>query len=113
MEYKMIPCPEHDLELTWKKDDYLSFCDDGKSIILIGYKVVLTPYEYNILKLLSDDGCGACVDRIIEKCFKNKDVTHGNVAVHVHNINQKVLPITNRRLIISDRDHGYKIIENI
>ena len=45
MEFKMIPCPAHDLELTWEKDESLSFCDDEKSIILIGYRIVLTPYE--------------------------------------------------------------------
>ena len=113
MEFKMIPCPAHDLELTWEKDEPLSFCDDEKSIILIGYRIVLTPYEYKILKLLSEEREGVLADDIIEKCFKHKDITHGNVAVHVHNINQKVFPITNRRLIISDRGQGYRIRDNI
>ena len=113
MEFKMIPCPAHDLELTWEKDELLIFCDDLKSIILIGYRLVLTPYEYKILKLLSDEPDGVMADDIIQTCFKHKDVTHGNVAVHVHNINQKAFPIMNRRLIGSARGQGYKITDNI
>lgn len=113
MEYKIIPCPAHDLELSWKKEDYLSFCEDGKAVILIGYKVVLTPYEYKIVKLLFDEARSMNSDEIVKKCFKRTDVTQGNVAVHVHNINQKVFPITNRKLIVSDRKNGYQINDNI
>ena len=113
MDYKVFSCPEHDLELKWKKNDYITFCDDGKTVIIIGYRVSLTPHEYKIVKLLSDSTDGISVDELIEKCFKNKDVTYGNVAVHVHNINQKIIPITNRKLVVGDRKQGYKICEYI
>ena len=113
MEYDIKPYPAHDLELKWEKKDIITFCDDQKSIILIGYRVSLTPYEYKIVKLLFDEETGVSVDTIVEKCFKNKDVTYGNVAVHVHNINQKVMPITNRKLVVGDRKQGYKITESV
>lgn len=113
MEYKLIPCPAHDLELSWKKEDYLSFCDDDKAIILIGYRVVLTPYEYEIVKLLYNESRAIKADDIVQRCFKRTDVMQGNVAVHVHNINQKAFAITNRKLIVSDRGHGYQINDNI
>ena len=113
MNEKLIPCPEHDLELNWKWQEMISFCDDGKTVILIGYRLVLTVQEFKIVKLLFDDPRGTDADEIIEKCFKNKDVAQGNVAVHVHNINQKAMPITGRRLVVGDRGLGYKINENI
>ena len=113
MSHPIFFPPEHDMELKWDKNEYISFCDDKKSIILLGYRVTLTPHEYKIVKLLFDEPTGISADEIIEKCFKNKDITHGNVAVHVHNINQKVVSITNRKLIAGDRKQGYKITENI
>ena len=113
MNEKLIPCPAHDLELDWKRQEMLKLCDDGRTIILIGYRLMLTVQEYRIVKLLLDEPCGTDADAIIEKCFKHKYVTHGNVAVHVHNINQKAMPITNRKLVVGDRRLGYKINENI
>ena len=113
MEYKIIPCPEHDVELKWQRSDYLNLCDDGKTIILIGYRVVLTRHEYGIVKLLYDDPEGVSAESIIEKCFKNKDITVGNVAVHVYNINKKAMPVIGRRLVVGDRKQGYIIAENI
>ena len=113
MKEKLIPCPEHDIELNWERQEMLTLCDDGKTVILLGYRLVLTAQEYKIVKHLFDEPRGTNVDEIIEKCFKNKDVSHGNVAVHVHNINQKAMPITNKKLIKGDRKLGYKINENI
>ena len=113
MEYKIIPCPEHDVELKWQRSDYLNLCDDGKTIILIGYRVALTRHEYGIIKLLYDAPEGVSSESIIEKCFKNKDITVGNVAVHVYNINKKAMPVIGRRLVVGDRKQGYKIAENI
>ena len=113
MNYKMIPCPAHDVELKWQRSDFLSLGDDEKSIILIGYRVSLTRHEYGIVKLLCDSSEGVSAESIIENCFKNKDSTVGNVAVHVYNINKKAQPITGRRLVVGDRKQGYKIAENI
>ena len=80
MNEKLIPCPAHDLEIDWKRQEMLKLCDDGRTIILIGYRLMLTAQEYKIVKLLLDEPCGTDADAIIEKCFKHKDVTHGNVA---------------------------------
>ena len=107
-----IPCPENDLELSWDKNDYLRIFDE-KSILVIGNRVELTAMEYEIVKLLMTSEEGISAEDMINACFKHKDVSTGNVAVHVCNINKKVKRVTGRRFIEGDRKRGYKIVENI
>jgi len=107
-----IPAPLYDLEITWSKDDYIKFSDD-QSALIIGYRVRFTKLEYDILKLLFDEGGWFTAEQIIERCFEHKDVGVGNVAVHVFNLNQKVLPVTGRKIVFHDRKNGYRIVENI
>lgn len=111
----IIKSPEsaHDLELLWHKSDFLSLCEGEDSIIILGYKVKLTKTEYDILKLVWESNGYVTAECIIEKCLLHKDVTRGDVAIHIHNLNKRIEGVTARRLIVGVRRKGYKIVDDI
>ena len=111
----IIKSPEsaHDLELLWNKSDFLSFPSGENSIIILGYKVKLTRTEYDILKLVWESDGYVTSERIIEKCLAHKDVTRGDVAIHIHNLNKRIEGITARKLVVGVRQKGYKIVDDI
>ena len=103
----------HYAEYIWNKSDFLSFPSGENSIIILGYKVKLTRTEYDILKLVWESNGYVTSERIIEKCLAHKDVTRGDVAIHIHNLNKRIEGITARKLVVGVRRKGYKIVDNI
>ena len=87
----------------------LALTDDGKSALILGYKVELTDKEYGILKALLDAECAIRRSELARAV----DVATSSIPVHVANINKKALPITGRKLIEGNRHAEYKIIDNI
>ncbi len=110
--FEFVPTPPPPIIIKWDEAHKFSFCEDN-SIIVIGYRVRLTASEYKILKLIHSSDRGLSAEEIIEGCLKHKDITRGNISVHIHNINKKVHPVTQRKLVASDRINGYKIVEYI
>ena len=92
--------------IDYKKLDLL---DDGKSLLILGYRVELTDMEYGIIKVLLDSG------RIMHKSEISAliSIGVGSLPVHIANINKKALPITKRKLIEGNRRGEYRISENM
>ncbi len=78
---------------------------DGKSALILGYKIVLTDAEYRILNALYES------DSPISKYEFEKQygIMSSSIPVHVVHINKKALPITGRRLIENLKSDGYRI----
>ena len=87
----------------------LALLGDGKSALVLGYRIELTDVEYGIIKTLLDSGNAmhkAEISALI-------GVGAGSLPVHIANINKKALPITKRKLIEGNRRGEYKISENV
>ena len=82
---------------------------DGKGALILGYRIELTKSEYIILNaLLNSDSA------ISRSRFESEyGLTYSSVAVHVSNINRKVLPITNRKLIDGCGRGEYRISDTM
>ncbi len=102
---------EH-LNITWEKEDYIKLCDDSSALI-IGCRVKFTKSEYAILNFVFNSTEPVTMEDIINNCLKHKDVTRGNAAVHIFNLNKKVSAVTGRRLIVDDHYKGYVIASDI
>ena len=87
----------------------LGFMDDGKSVLVLGYRTELTDKEYDLTKILFEAKRAMHKNELAKTC----DIAISAVAVHVANINKKVLPISGRKLIEGNRRGEYKISENI
>ncbi|MBQ4090716.1 MAG: hypothetical protein IJC64_00200 [Clostridia bacterium] len=105
-------CSVRYAEHLWEKSEFLKFCEGEQSIIVIGYKVRLTKSEYDIVKLVYGKDI-VRAEEIVDKCLLHKDVTVGDVAIHVYNLNKKVEKVTGRRLVEGIRRKGYKIVDYI
>ncbi len=83
----------------------LRIMNDGKSVLILGYRVAMTKTEYTILKALSESD-----KPISRKEFESKyGLTYSSIPVHISNINKKALPITGRKMIIGNRCENYEI----
>ncbi len=81
--------------------------------VLFGYILPLTKTEFAILKLIrANDGYTSAYE-IANRIFCGKSLTHGNVAVHVCNINKKAMKIRDRAIIQTCRYKGYKLSDII
>lgn len=87
----------------------LALHDDGKSALVLGYRVELTDKEYGIVKALIE--CDVAIHK--SKLAAAVDVVESALPVHIANINKKAATITARRLIEGNRRGEYKISENI
>ena len=87
----------------------LTLHSNGKSALVLGYRVELTDKEYVIVKTLLEK------EKAIHKgeLAKAVDVAESALPVHIANINKKALPITERRLIEGNRRGEYRISEKI
>ncbi len=83
----------------------LRIMNDGKSVLVLGYRVTMTNTEYTILKALSES----------EKPISRKEfeadygLTYSSIPVHISNINKKAFPITRRKMIIGKGCEKYEI----
>ena len=74
-------------------------------VTYLGYELGLTPDEYALIYKMIDS-CGEVDDReFIEILSPKRLVTHGNIAVHVCNINKKAMAVGGRRIIVKRRHH--------
>jgi DNA-binding response OmpR family regulator len=82
---------------------------DGKSALVLGYKIELTKSEFTIVNaLLYAEGTISRAD------FESKyGLTYSSVPVHISNINKKAFPITNRKLIDGCGREEYKISDTM
>ncbi len=87
----------------------LALEDDGRSALVLGYRIDLTEKEYEMLKALLSAGCAIRRSELAQMI----DISTGSVPVHVANINKKALPITGRKLIEGNRHAEYRIAEYI
>ena len=85
---------------------------DKHTVLLLGYALHLTGSEFAILRTIVEN-YGISKQGLLDSCFEGKELTAGNIAVHVYNINRKAKEITGRRFISGNRKYGYKIVENI
>ena len=70
--------------------------ESAKDVILLGYRLKLTPAEYKIITLIAEN------ERLgtDELCLAlGENITKGNVAVHICSINKKAAQISSRKLI--------------
>ena len=95
------------------RDELFCMLDDGRSALLLGYKLTLTKSEYIILSAIASQNEPLSRERILELCFKDRALKPVNIGVHVYNINKKAADISGRKLVVGDRKHGYRIVENI
>ncbi len=96
---KIRICSDQDLFLR------LEMGNDGKSALILGYKVILTDTEYMILNSLFESDIPLSKDNFEERC----GISRSSIPVHVTHINKKVFPITGRRIIEYDGIGGYRI----
>ena len=79
----------------------------------LGYLLDLTKSEYAIFIAIFDcGGQGIAAKQISEESGKAKPMNEGDIAVHIHNINQKSQNIGLRNLILQKRGEGYFINPN-
>ncbi len=81
--------------------------------VLFGYILPLTKTEFAILKLVRANEEYMSAYEIANRIFCGKELTPGNVAVHVCNINKKAKKIRDRAIITTCRYKGYKLSEII
>ncbi len=81
--------------------------DDGKSALLLGYRLRLTVTEHKLLSLLCAEKAPIHKNDIAKK----SGAASSSIAVHIASINKKAYPITKRRLIIGERNGEYRINE--
>ncbi len=95
------------------RDELFCMLDDGRSALLLGYELELTKSEYIILSAIAHTEEPLSRERILELCFKGRSLKPVNVGVHVYNINKKASDISGRKLVVGDRRHGYRIVDDI
>lgn len=102
------------MDYTTKDSDNFPYCKikmhrDGKSALVLGYKIELTKSERTILSaLINAEGTISRAD------FESKyGLTYSSIPVHVSNINKKASPITNRKLIDGCGREEYKISDTM
>ncbi len=83
--------------------------DDGRSALVLGYRVELTAAEYEILRILSSSEAAIHKSDICRQV----EIKENGLAVHIANINKKARPITGRRLIEGNRKAEYRISETM
>ena len=87
----------------------LSLGKDGRSALVLGYKIDLTESEYLIIDSLLRIGKPMSKASFEEEC----GVAASSVPVHIANINKKAYPITGRRLIEYNKAEGYTMSKTI
>ena len=90
---------------------FLNVGDTEKRTKLLGFMLKVTPTEHRILSFLcSRTGRFTSAEIILNCCFADSDrLTLSCVSTHISSVNRKAEPITNRRLIISEKDSGYML----
>ena len=88
---------------------YLEFFVEDKKVRYLGYLMLLTASEYEILLALVKSG--GCHDKrsICELLGKETKTAVNSIAVHVSAINRKAVEIGGRKIIGTDRKKGYFI----
>ncbi len=79
--------------------------DDGCSVMLLGYRVILTVAEYKILNVLVESDIPLNKGALSEKT----QFSASSMAVHIAHINEKAFSITRRRLIECNKNGEYEI----
>ena len=102
------------MDYTTRESDDFPYCKikmhrDGKSALVLGYKIELTKSERTIVDaLIKAEGT------ISRSEFESKyGLTYSSIPVHVSNINKKAFPITNRKLIDGCGREEYKISDTM
>ena len=102
------------MDYTTREPDDFPYCKikmhrDGKSALVLGYKIELTKSERTIINALLN-----AEDTISRDEFESKyGLTYSSIPVHVSNINKKAFPITNRKLIDGCGRGEYKISDTM
>ncbi len=70
----------------------LSLCDDGKEVFLLGEKILLTPTEFDILKLFMQNPGKVLSPKKIYETVWNQDPwgAENTVAVHIRHLREKI-----------------------
>lgn len=95
------------------KECLLSVDKNKKYVVFLGYMMDLTESEFSVLSTLYYCNEYMKAADIVKKAFAEKNITEGNIAVHICNINKKAMEIGGRKLIECRRFKGYKISDTI
>ena len=87
----------------------LQLNDDGKSALILGYRIVLTAAEFAILDTLMKGGEQVLKSDLETKC----GISNSSIPVHISHINKKAFKITNRRLIVKEPNGVYHISDTL
>ncbi len=102
------------MAINFQDLDTIHYCrlllnKDGKSALVLGYKIQLTASEYLILDVLNK--CEAYVSK--SELESKYGLTYSSIAVHIANINRKAHPITGRSLIEGNGHGEYRISDTM
>ena len=86
---------------------------DNGYAVLLGYIMPLTKTEFSILNRVARAEEYISAEAIQAEILDGRNITLGNIAVHICNINKKAKRISGRDLIKTRRYKGYKISEVI
>ncbi len=82
---------------------------DGRSALILGYRISLTSSEYKILDILTK--AKSPISR--KELEVEYNMTYSSIPVHISNINKKARPITGRKLIEGNGCEKYEISKTI
>lgn len=92
---------------------FLELGKDRKNCFYLGLPIGFTSAEYRILKFLCmNDGKIIAANYILHHCFADSyRMNESNVRVHISSINKKARAVGGRKLILCEREKGYKLNE--
>ena len=92
---------------------YLQIGDDKGEVRYLGYRIAVSPCEYEIIRILYYAEKPLVKHEIVRRADGEVRVSEGGVAVHICALNKKISCFGGRRLVEYEFGRGYYLNPNM